>query len=204
MKPCLILILLLSLVTYSQEKQQHTPILFTEFLFGAAGEINGKGGFLLGAELNYQYKKHLFSIRYMEYIQLETDAVFLSPVTPFPIIKEKINHKDIGLLYGKRWIYNGSSLSISAGVSLNQYTNRVTDENNEQYKIKTHYMGLPLEINFKWFKSKKRKYKIYGIIPVGKPTAFGRNFGFKLVGNISNNSFIGLGVVYGFGIHKTY
>lgn len=203
MKPCIALMILWSLATYSQE-QQHTPILFAEFLFGAAGEINGDGGFLLGAELNYQYKKHLFSIRYIEHIQLETDAVFLSPVTPFPIIREKNNHKDIGLLYGKRWIYSGSSLSISAGVSLNRYTSRITDENDEQYKIKSHYIGLPLEINFKWFKSKKRKYRIYGIIPVGKPTAFGRSFGFKLAGNISKNSFIGLSLVYGLGIHKAY
>jgi hypothetical protein len=63
---------------------------------------------------------------------------------------------------------------------------------------------LPIELNFKWFKSKKKRYRIYGIIPVGEPTSFGRNFGFKLVGNISKNSFVGLGIVYGFGIHKKY
>jgi hypothetical protein len=196
------IILITNLNAYSQEKNE--PILFGEFIFGGAGEINGNGGFLLGGELNYQRKTHLFSARYLEHIQLESEAVFLSPFTPIPIIREKINHQEIALLYGKRWIYNGSSLSISGGVSLNTYSNRITDENNEQIKIKESYIGIPLEVNFKWFKSRKKRYRIYGVIPVGKPTAFGRNFGFKLIGNISKNSFIGLGIVYGFGIHKNY
>ena len=196
------IILITNLNVYSQEKNE--PIIFGEFIFGGAGEINGKGGFLLGGELNYQRKTHLFSARYLEHIQLESDAVFLSPFTPIPIIREKINHQEIALLYGKRWIYNGSSLSISGGVSLNTYSNRITDKNNEQIRIKEDYIGIPLEVNFKWFKSRKKRYRIYGIIPVGKPTAFGRNFGFKLIGNISENSFVGLGIVYGFGIHKKY
>jgi len=204
-KTIIILITLFSLSIYSQEKTENNePIIFGEFIFGGAGEIKGKGGFLLGGELNYQFKSNLFSIRYLEHIQLETDAVFLSPFTPFPIIREKINHKEIGLLYGKRWIYDGSSLSVSGGLSLNKYSNKITDENNERINIKNNYIGLPFEVNFKWFKSKKKRYRIYGIIPVGKPTSFGRNFGFKLVGNISKNSFVGFGIVYGFGIHKKY
>ena len=196
------LILVTNLNMYSQEKNE--PIIFGEFIFGGAGEINGKGGFLIGGELNYQLKNHLLSARYVEQIQLESDAVFLSPFTPIPIIREKINHQEIALLYGKRWIYDGSSLSISGGLSINIYSNRITDENNEQIKIKDDYIGFPLEVNLKWFKSRKKRYRVYGIIPVGKPTSFGRNFGFKLIGNISKNSFVGLGIVYGFGIHKKY
>ncbi len=204
-KTIIILITFFSLNIYSQEKTKNNePIIFGEIIFGGAREIKGKGGFLLGGELNYQFKSNLFSIRYIEHIQLELDALFLSPFTPIPIIKEKIDHKEIGLLYGKRWIYNGSSLSISGGLSLNNYSNKITDENNERINIKNNYIGFPFEVNFKWFKTKKKRYRIYGIIPVGKPTSFGRNFGFKLVGNISKNSFVGLGIVYGFGIHKKY
>ncbi len=204
-KTIIILFTFFSVNIYSQKKTENNePIIFGEFIFGGAGEINGKGGFLLGAELNYQFKSNLFSIRYLEHIQLESDAVFLSPFTPIPIIREKNNQKEIGLLYGKRWIYDGSSLSVSGGVSLNNYSNQITDENNERITIKNNYIGLPIELNFKWFKSKKKRYRIYGIIPVGEPTSFGRNFGFKLVGNISKNSFVGLGIVYGFGIHKKY
>ena len=50
-----ILILVTNLNMYSQEKNE--PIIFGEFIFGGAGEINGKCGFLIGGELNYQLKK---------------------------------------------------------------------------------------------------------------------------------------------------
>lgn len=204
-KIIILLITLFALNIYSQETTENKePILFVELVIGGAGEINGKGGFLLGAEFNYQFKTNLFSFRYLEHSQLELDAIFLSPFTPIPIIREKINHKEIGLLYGKRWIYVGSSFSVSGGISLNHYSNKITDENNQRININTNYIGFPFEVNIKWFKSKKKRYRIYGLIPVGKPTSFGRNFGFKLVGNVSKNSFIGVGIVYGFGIHKKY
>lgn len=188
-----------------EEKEVNLPIIFGEIIFGGTGTINGSGGILVGGELNYQYKKNLFSIRYLENSQLESDVVLLTPVTAFPILREKHLNKETALLYGKRWIYGGSSLSISGGLSLNTYLSNLTDENNRNYRISDNYLGFPFEVNFKWFKSEKQKYRIfYGIIPVGKPTAFGRNFGFKLIGNISRNSFIGLGLVYGLGIHKKY
>ncbi len=54
------------------------------------------------------------------------------------------------------------------------------------------------------FKGKKRQYRLYKIIPVGRKTSFGRNVGFKIIGNISKNSFIGVGINCGLGIHKKY
>tara|TARA_R110000850_G_scaffold147130_1_gene269307 strand:- start:19650 stop:20270 length:621 start_codon:yes stop_codon:yes gene_type:complete len=206
MKILFILVLTFCFINLHAQEKEETgpPIIFAEILFGGAGKINGNGGLLYGGELNYQYKKNLFSIRYIENSQLESDVLFLSPVTPFPVLKEKNNNKELSVLYGKRWIYEGSSLSVSGGISRNTYSSNLTDENNQRYKITDTYVGFPLEVNFKWFKSKKKRYRLYGLIPVGQPTSFGRNFGFKLVGNISKNSFVGLGLVYGFGIHKNY
>ena len=195
-----------SLNLHSQEeKEGNSPIIFGEFIFGGAGRIGGNAGFLLGGELNYQYNKNLFSIRYLENSQLDPDIFFLTPFTAFPILRKKNYNKETAVLYGKRWIYGGSSLSVSGGISFNTFLSHLTDQNNRNYTTKDNYVGFPFEVNFKWFKSKKKRYRIlYGLIPVGKPTAFGRNFGFKLVGNISKNSFIGLGLVYGLGIHKKY
>ncbi len=201
-----LLISFYSLNIYSQEKKEgDQPIIFGEIIFGGAGRINGNSGILMGGELNYQYKNSLFSIRYIENSQLESDVLFLTPVTPFPILKEKHFNKETGLLYGKRWIYGGSSLSVSGGISLNTFTSNLTDENNDNYRSKENYLGFPFEVNFKWFKSEKKRYRIlYGLIPVGNPTSFGDSFGFKLIGNISRNSFVGLGIVAGLGIHKDY
>ena len=195
-----------SLNIQSQEKREvDLPIIFGEVLFGGAGRINGNGGILLGGELNYQYKKSLFSIRYIENSELESDVVLLTPVTAFPVLRQKHFSKETGLLYGRRWIYRGSSLSVSGGVSSNKFSSNLTDENNQTYRITESYLGFPFEVNFKWFKSEKKKYRIlYGLIPVGKPTAFGQNFGFKLTGNLSRNSFVGLGLVCGLGVHKKY
>lgn len=202
----LLLITFYSINIHSQEKKEdNLPILFGEVLFGGAGRINGNGGILIGGELNYQYKKDLFSLRYIHNSQVQSDVLFLTPVTPFPILREKQINKETGLLYGKRWIYGSSSLSISGGISLNNYLNNLTDENNRNYRTTENYVGFPFEVNYKWFKSEKKRYRIlYGLIPVGKPTSFGRNFGFKLIGNISKNSFIGLGIVAGLGVHKKY
>ncbi|MDT0644868.1 hypothetical protein RM553_18670 [Zunongwangia sp. F363] len=212
MKKYQIRIILFLLVTFysadivsQEEKEVNLPIIFAEFMFGGAGRINGNAGILVGGELNYQYKKNLFSIRYLENSQLESNIVFLSPVTPFPILREKNYNKETGLLYGKRWIYGGSSLSFSGGISFNSYSSKFIDENDDHYRLSDNYVGFPFEMNFKWFKSEKNRYRImYGAIPVGKPTAFGRDFGFKLTGNISRNSLIGVGLVYGMGIHKNY
>ena len=186
---------------YAQEEPSvNEPIIFGELILGGAGKINGYGGFLIGGEISYQFKNNLISIRYLENTQLKREVLQLSPVTVFPIYNEQDNNKETSFLFGKRWIYNCSSVSISGGVSLNTYVSKI----NKKYTVTDYYLGFPFEINVKWFKPKKKKYRIYMLIPVGRPTSFGRNFGFKMVGNLSKNSFIGLALVYGFGIHKKY
>jgi hypothetical protein len=59
---------------------------------------------------------------------------------------------------------------------------------------------LPLEFSIKWFKREQSPYRIYGIIPVGRPSGIGNSMGFTLIGNISQHSFIGFGI----GHHKEY
>jgi len=60
-------------------------------------------------------------------------------------------------------------------------------------------------VNVKWFKKEKKRFRAYyGLIPIGKPTSFGRSFGFKLYGNIGKLSYVGIGINYGFGWHKRY
>ena len=75
----------------------------------------------------------------------------------FQLLEKKLIIKKIALLYGKRWVYDDSSLSISGGLSINTYSNRITDENNERIKIKDDYIGFPLEVNFKLFQIREKK-----------------------------------------------
>lgn len=195
-----LLIAFYSISVHSQEKG-NLPVIFGEVILGGAGKINGNRGMLLGAELNYQHKKDLFSIRYTENWQTVADVV----IVIFPILRTKYAIKETALLYGKRWIDGGTSLSISGGISHITYLSNLRDENDEINTMSENYLGFPFEVNLKLFKSEKTRFRIlYGLIPVGKPTSFGRNFGLKLVGNISRNSFIGLGFVFGLGVHKEY
>lgn len=91
MKIILILsITFFSLNIHSQDKEGNPPIIYGEIIFGGGGKINGNAGILKGGEINYQYKNALFSIRYLENLQLESDVLFLTPVTPFPILRENI------------------------------------------------------------------------------------------------------------------
>ncbi|GAA4319670.1 hypothetical protein GCM10023149_18520 [Mucilaginibacter gynuensis] len=119
-------------------------------------------------------------------------------------LKSKNILAEIGLLYGKRLIKDGHAISFSAGVSYNHAqlgSLQADDLYNTQY---SNYPGLPFEFNISWFKSHKKKYKIYWLIPVGRPTGFGGSLGFKLSGNVSKYSYVALGMVIGMGYHKHY
>ena len=128
----------------------------------------------------------------------------LLSLTGIPFLVENLNSNEISLLYGKRFIKDGHSWSFSGGVSANYalYKRRVDGVNQRASEA---FVGFPLEINIKWFKKKKKRFRAwYGIVPIGKPTAFGRSLGFKLYGNLGKLSYIGIGLNYGFGWHKKY
>lgn len=74
------------------------------------------------------------------------------------------------------------------------------------YEVSENSIGFPFEVNIKWFKNVKRRYRAYyWLIPLGhKKVAFGRSFGFKLVGNISKTNYFGLAFNFGLGTHKKY
>lgn len=185
------------------------PIIFGEY-FSGFGAGNSFGAYF-GGSLNYQHQKHLFSLRYtwfgsIEYTKVRGDNISHLLIFPAYVNIEKIN--DYALLYGNRYINGSFSFSWSVGLGIVQSQERSYIEDLNKYgdwKSNTS-IGIPLELNVKWFKSEKKRFRAYfGIIPVGKKkVAFGRSFGFKLVGNVSKNSYFGLGISYGFGTHKRY
>ncbi|MEZ4797967.1 MAG: hypothetical protein R2785_12460 [Flavobacteriaceae bacterium] len=184
--------------TETDSTQQKTnPIIFIEGLFGYA---NGNlSGLTVGGEINFQYKKDLFTFRVQNHS--EAKSLWFFPVN---LKFSKINIDEYSLLYGKRFIDDNESYSISIGISNNIKHERV-NENNENFWTNESYFGFPFELNIKWFKREKERYRIlYGAVPVGKETGFGRSIGLKLYGNVAKTTYIGIGLTFGYGWHKKY
>jgi hypothetical protein len=189
----------ISFAAFSQEKTN--PIVFLDLNIGYVW--GGSSGFINGTSLNYQVKDNLFTIRTTQLIDSNLDV--LSPYLPLPVFEVKETLMEYGLLYGKRYVYDNKSLSFSAGIALveRQLCSNVEGVSSD-FLEKTNSIGFPFEVNIKWFKSDKEKYRIYGIVPVGKATSFGNSFGFKLIGNISKTSYVGIELSFGLGFHKAY
>lgn len=171
------------------------PIVFGEMYVGASR------GLVLGSTINFQYNHSLFTIRYNYILNLNVDfpAIFV----PIPSVKTAQHDSEIAVLYGYRFIKDDYSLSFSGGISYNNisYYNRALDLQIADL----NYVGFPFEANVKLFNAVKRRYRIiYGIVPIGRPTAFSRSIGLKFLGNISKKSYFGIGLNVGLGYHKVY
>lgn len=201
-KTLLLLFSLFALNSFAQQEKKENPILFSEILLGGAG---GKaGGFTAGVNVNYQLNQNLFSLRYLGKTKLQGEVALLTPFTPFPYFTVQNTSQEYAALYGWRFINKGNSISFSLGISHTHFSEQLKDEDDNRFSSSTSFVGLPFEINFKFFKKEKKRYRIYYVIPIGKPTAFGHSFGFKLFGNIAEYSYAGLGLTFGFGWHKKY
>ncbi|WP_374445460.1 hypothetical protein [Epilithonimonas sp.] len=195
----IIFIFIFSLVS----SQKTNPIIYADLGIGYARDLTKNGGILQYGSLNYQNKKNLFTFRYSEINQLGVSFLNMG-LLALPILSNDIKMEEIALLYGRRYIDDNFSYSFSAGLSTNNYIQKLKTEDNNYYKDRSRYIGIPLEFGIKWFKKDKSPYRIYELIPVGRPTGFGNSIGFKLLGNISKHSYVGLGVDFGIGYHKEY
>lgn len=96
-------------------------------------------------------------------------------------------------------------MSFSAGVSFNDFSLKYQNTNDEIIRVHDTYIGFPYELSVKLFKAKKRRFRVFHwLIPIGKPTAFGRSIGLKIFGNFSKRKYYGAGFSYGFGWHRKY
>lgn len=203
----LIFLMFINIVNAQQidetEQKKKNPIIYAE-MFGGGIVMNqaGLGG---GFELNYQYKKNLFSFRYTNvvgYIEEEYKRAFL-----FPRVYVAEDNLEYAFLYGRRWMNHHRSFSISTGISCNNMDIRrriYVETNNEEgqtykYTYNSNYetfYGVPFEANFKWFYPKKKSRLIYNaLIP---------SIGLKVFGNISKHTYAGVGLSIGFGLSREY
>jgi hypothetical protein len=178
------------------------PITYIDLLGGYTnGEIKG---YSFGTSLNMQNNKDLFTFRTLYSAEINKDVNFLEALSIAPLFKGGNSINEYAVLYGKRFIDNNLAYSISLGISSNLKKHKVV-QNNSKIWIRNQYIGIPFEINFNLFKPRKKRFRaLYGLVPLGKPTGFGRSFGFKLYGNIAKTSYIGIGLTFGYGWHKKY
>lgn len=172
------------------------PIIFADFTLGYTnGSIRGLGAVL---NLNYQHKSDLFTLRFGGHFEIRELELFIF----IPVSKSIISNDEFSLMYGKRYVNGGFSYHFSGGLSYNIYRDLDEKVNRD---IIVNYVGFPLEVGVSWFKEKKARFRVlYGLIPVGKPTAFGRSIGFKLYANITKKAYFGIGINFGLGYHKKY
>lgn len=185
--------------TIAQEKQDYikvkeNPIVFGDFLVGYSN--TGKSAVTGGFSINYQSKNDLFTFRTSQTISIDKIEWFL--IVPISVVSNTTT--EYAALYGKRYIEDGFSYHFSGGISYN-----INEDVNGDIKTSNTFAGFPLEIGMSLFKSKKERFRVfYGLIPVGKPTSFGRSIGFKLYANIAKKTYVGLGLTFGLGWHKIY
>jgi len=182
--------LLLLFFTIAFHAQKSNPVGFIDAF------ITMQDNFLLGYSLNYQYKNSLFTYRYS--YQNENRLYYLYFI---PLFKKINQTEEFSLMYGYRKTFDIYSLSFSIGGSYNVYKDFSQPDN----KVLTQTdFGFPLQVSIKFFKKKKKRYRIYGLFPVGKPVSFGRSIGLRLLANISDHNYFGVALTYGFGWHKQY
>ena len=174
--------------------KKSNPIIFADINFGYA--YFSEHAFSGGLSLNYQNKSNFYKFRFVQH-EYYQKVKFISII---PITKTSVLYNEYSLMYGKRIIKDEFSYHFTIGVSYN-YLNFIQENNSIS---KNQFYGLPIEIGFLSFNKNKERYRLYGIIPVGKPTSFGRSTGIKIVANIAERSYIGLHLSIGLGYYKKY
>jgi hypothetical protein len=202
---CFCVILFLSLITSAQKKQDSSfvkknPIVFADLTYGYTdGYLKGLS---VAGSINYQKTNNLYTFRALATFDFR-NASFIS-IIPVSGVTKSI--EEYSLLYGKRFVKDGFSYHFSGGISYNVYLEKERDYFLDEYVTsKNTYVGFPLEIGVNFFKSKKERYRVlYGLIPVGKPTSFGKSLGIKFYANIAKKTYVGIGFSFGLGWHKYY
>ena len=166
--------------------EHHHPGVYFDFSFG--GAFAGITGLEGNYSLNYENKNSLFTFRGLGTVAFTTRYTSISPYDYFPDYKTSNSLGEYALLYGWRFINNhNSALSVSIGISSDRRTYYYYYPNTPTEKTNEYYAGLPFEANYNWFMSR-----------------FGVGGGFKVSGNISQHSFIGIGIDMSVGFHKTH
>lgn len=180
------------------------PIIYISTSLGTSiGNKGYGGGFLFTTSVNYQMSKNLFLYRFSHNAEFNKNPG-IAALLIVPIFLGDNIMNEHALMYGRRFVFNNSSVSTSVGFGLSNRNYTEFYDNNSKF-ITESYVSIPFEINFRLFQSRKKKFRIlYGLIPVTRPTGFARSFGLKLYGSLGKFNYFGVGLNFGLGWHKKY
>jgi hypothetical protein len=183
----------LAVACRAQNIEKTNPIIY----FDAAIDVPlaGANGLGLSTSLNYQFKNNLVTARIEAFQALASGTVAYSPFTVFPTFKNSGELAEYSLLDGWRTVTRGHSFSISAGISYNDQV-FVYQPTGADTQMESYYVGIPFEMDFLWVKIHRKNYYSDSSTPVPARIKFGYSFGFKLSGNVSEHSYIALGIVF--------
>ena len=187
-------LLTINFISFSQENKTNSIAYFDTY-FGTSSV----GTFDFGYSFNYQKKNNLFLFR-----NIYSNKFHDFDNGPNFTTKEQVinYYYEYSLLSGKRYTLDKNSYSFLIGLS---YNNVGYFLKNAPFSSKENFLGFPFEIGVKFFKNKKKPFGLFdGLISIGKPTGFSNSIGFKLYGNLSKESYLGLGLTFGLGWHKKY
>jgi hypothetical protein len=179
--------------TYAQDPVKTKPIIYLDAAidFPVAG-VNGLG---FSTSLNYQFQNNLVTARIEAFQALASGTVALSPFTVFPTYTNSGQLAEYSLMDGWRTVIGGHSFSISAGISYNDQV-FVYQPTGAHIQTESYYVGVPFEMDFLWVKFHRKNYYHDSSTPVPARVKFGYSFGFKLSGNVSEHSYVALGIVF--------
>src|SRR5690606_1332437 len=131
----LTLFLFIALYTFSIQAQnteeKPDPILFGDLYLGLSSDLKSNMALLGGVSLNYQIKKNLITIRYVENLYIGS-YVYKESMFVFPFLYDKAINRDFAALYGMRWVFENTSVSVSGGISANIYQFKAINETTDQ------------------------------------------------------------------------
>jgi hypothetical protein len=197
-------IFLCALRCCAQQQLKSNPVMYLDVGVGAA--FSGIDGLSLTSSLNWQHKQNLVTARIAGVLSVTETAAELAPFIAFPFFRDAGHMTEASLMDGWRTVKGGHSFSLSAGISYGSLSIPYYYPNSNRLAetLRYKYAGIPFEANVLWFKPRRERYHIYQIFPVGRPTAFGHSYGFKISGNISSHSYASFGVILGWGFHRNY
>jgi hypothetical protein len=179
----------------AQDTLKANPILYTDLAFSSFTSVNNC--LLFSGAFNYQACESLFTLRATGIGHM--DIIYFNAGPNIGYV-----YGEAGLLYGRRWISGGRSISISAGLAAEGQTVAISYRGSSTTQTHTNYVGLPFEAEVLWFKARKRRSRAYYVFPYGKATGFGSSLGLNIIGNVSAHSFVSFGLVFGLGYFKQY
>lgn len=188
-----------SIIRAQKEKDtlinSRNSVFYIDAFFG----ISKIGSLDIGFSLNYQKADNLFMFRRIYntvWHDFEAGPDFTDTSQVIDYLSEH------AILYGKRYMKEEYSYRFLLGISYNKAKYRLK---NLPFSSKDYYIGLPFEFGIKQFKEKKKPFfRLGDRLSFGKPTAFGTSVGIKIYGNLSKESYIGIGLDFGFGFFKYY